>query len=388
MKTIFNMGDARRMAYKRLPKFAFEFVDGGAEDEVTLQANQRAFSEITFSPRVLIGVAERDISTTVLGEPVKLPVLLGPAGGSRLLHREGELVAARAAGHEGTIFVLSTGSNYTIEEVAAVATGPLWFQLYPTGTREDTASLVERAQKAGYKVLCLCVDVASHGKRERDLRNKTAIPPRVSWNKVMQVARRPSWLPIYLFGPPFFLRNYEDLEFFRGMSRKAIFTYFKEKGVSHAGLNWDDLAWLRELWSGPLIVKGIMTAEDAKRSLDYGVNGIIVSNHGGRQLDGLPPTIEVLPEVVAAVAGKAEVFIDGGIRRGTDVIKAIALGAQACLIARPYLYGMAIGGDDGVIQILRILSDEIDRAMALLGCRTLAEVDPSIVRLRQASHNS
>ncbi|MFC1942694.1 alpha-hydroxy acid oxidase [Chloroflexota bacterium] len=385
MKNIFNMEDARRLAYKRLPKFVFDFVDGGAEDEVTLQANRRAFNDITFNPRVLVGVSERDMRTTVLGEPVKMPVLLGPAGGHRLIRREGELAASRAAGHEETIFVLSTGSNYTIEDVAAVSDGSLWFQLYPIGSRDDTALLIDRAKKAGYKALCVCVDVAMPGKRERDLRNQTVLPPRVSLNKALQVARRPAWLPHYFFGPPFTFKTLEDLPFFRGMSRTEMLIYLKDKGVSNAGLNWDDLAWFREMWSGPLVVKGIMTAEDAKRVVDYGADGIIVSNHGGRQLDCLPPTIEILPEVVKAVAGKAEVFVDGGIRRGSDVLKAIALGARACLIARPYLFGMSMGGDAGIIRILNILEDEIDRSMALLGCRNLSEVDRSIIRIKQAN---
>ena len=385
MKTIINIEDARRIAYRRLPKFVFDFVDGGAEDEVTLQANRRAFSEIKFNPRVLVDVSERDISTIVLGEPVKLPVLLAPAGGIRLIRREGELAAAGAAGCEGTIFALSTASNYNIEEVAAVATGPLWFQLYPLGNREDTASLVKRAQQAGYKALCICVDVAVPGKRERDLRNKATIPPQVSWNKALQIVRRPLWLRHYLFGPRISLGNLEDLESFRGMPHKAVLMSMKNMGLANAALNWDDLTWLRELWTGPLVVKGIMNAEDARRALNHGVNGIVVSNHGGRQLDGQPTTIEVLPEVVAAVAGHAEVFIDSGIRRGTDVVKAIALGARACLIGRPYLFGMAMGGEAGVIQVLQILRNEIDRTMALLGCRSLTDLNHTALRLRRAS---
>ncbi|MFC1964401.1 alpha-hydroxy acid oxidase [Chloroflexota bacterium] len=386
MKRVINIEDARERAYKQLPKFIFDFLDGGAEDEVTLHDNRRSFSTIKFNPRVLVDVSERDMSTTILGEPVKLPLMLAPAGGARLLCRDGEIAAARAAGHEGTIFSLSTASNFNIEEVSEAAPGPLWFQLYSLGSREDTASLVERAQKAGYKALCVCVDFTAPGKRERDLRNRASLPPQLTWNKALHILRRPLWLRHYLFGPPISLGNLEGLSSYRGLSRKEVLMSHKKKVPTSTALRWEDLKWIREMWTGPLVIKGIMNADDAKRVLDYGVNGIVVSNHGGRQLDGSPSSIEVLPEVVASVAGHAEVFIDSGIRRGTDVVKAIALGAQACLIGRPYLFGLAIGGETGVIQVLKILRDEIDRTMALIGCRKLADLNHTAIRLRQAGY--
>ena len=384
MGTIVNTDDVRRMAHRRLPKFVFDFVDGGAEDEVTLRANRRAYEDITFRSRVLVDVSQRDMGTTVLGEPVKLPVLLAPAGSQTLLRSEGELASARAAGREGTIFALSTASGYTIEEVAAVATGPLWFQLYPLGMQKDTASLVERARNAGYKALCVTVDVPTVGKREREIRNKVSLPPRVTFNKLSDLVRRPLWLSDFAFGPRFMLKNLEDIESLRGKPARAVWEYWG-KARANRVFTWEDMAWLRRLWSGPLVIKGIMTAEDAQRALDHGVNGIVVSNHGGRQLDGLSATIEVLPEIVAAVAGRAEVFIDGGIRRGADVVKAIALGARACLIGRPYLFGLAMGGEAGVRQVIQMLQSEIDRTMTFLGCRTLAEVDHTAVRWRQAN---
>ena len=380
MRNIVNLEDVRQMAHRRLPRFVFDFVDGGAEDEVTLRANRRAFEQITFRSRVLVGVSERDMSTTVLGVPVKMPVLLSPAGAHRLMCREGELAAARAAGREGTVFALSTASSYSIEEVAAVATEPLWFQLYTLRNPEATKALVERAQKAGYKALCITVDTAVRGNRERDLRNKVNLPPRVTWNKLPDLMWRPLWVRDFLLKPQFVPKNFIDMEPVRGKPFKAVWEYLDKGFIDNQAFNWDDLAGLRKLWHGPLIVKGVMAAEDAKRALDYGVNGIVVSNHGGRQLDGLPATVEVLPEIAKAVAGNAEVFIDGGIRRGADVVKAIALGARACLIGRPYMFGLAMGGEAGVTQVLQILRSEIDRTLALLGCRKLADVNHTTVR--------
>lgn len=382
MRDIVNLGDVRQMARHRLPKFVFDFVDGGAEDEVTLNANRRAFREISFDSHVLVDVSERDMSTNVFGVPVKIPVLLAPAGSHRLMCREGELAAARAAGHEGTIFALSTVSSYSIEEVAAVATGPLWFQLYTLRNLEATKALVERAQKAGYTALCITVDTAVRGKRERDLRNKVSLPPRVTWNKLPDLMWRPLWVRDLLSKPQFVPKNFIDMEPVRGKPTKTVWEYLDKGFIDSQAVNWNNLAELRKLWHGPLIIKGIMAAADAKRALDHGINGIVVSNHGGRQLDGLPATIEVLPEIVKAVAGHAEVFIDGGIRRGADVVKAIALGAQACLIGRPYMFGLAMGGEAGVIRVLQILRNEIDRTLALLGCRKLANVTHTTVRIK------
>lgn len=384
MSTIVNLENVRQAAQRRLPRFVFDFVDGGAEDEVTLRANRRAFEDITFRSRVLVGVSERDTSTMVFGVPVKMPVLLSPAGSHRLMCRDGELAAARAAGREGTIFALSTASSYSIEEVAAAATGPLWFQLYTSPIPEVIKMLVERAQKAGYKALCITVDTAVRGNRERDLRNKVTLPPRVTWNKLPDLMRRPLWVRDFLSGPPFVAKNFVDMEPVRGKPVRAVWEYMDKGIIDSKAFSWNNLAELRKLWQGPLIVKGIMSAEDAKRAIDYGVNGIVVSNHGGRQLDGLPATIEVLPEIVKAVDGHAEVFIDGGIRRGADVVKAIALGARACMIGRPYMFGLAMGGEAGVCRVLQILRSEIDRAMALLGCRSLVEVDHTIVRTQNS----
>ncbi|MFC2059303.1 alpha-hydroxy acid oxidase [Chloroflexota bacterium] len=380
MRNFINIDDLWKSARKRLPRFVFDCIDGAAEDEITLERNRKSFEKVTLRPRVLVDVSKRNTSTTILGEPVTLPVLLAPIGLTRLASRNGEMAIARAAGREGTIFVLSTASSYSIEEVSSVATKPLWFQLYPCRSREVNTMLVQRAQNAGYHALCLTVDVQTFGKRERDLRNDITLPPRITLKKTLEVLRHPQWLYDYVFGPQLTLKNFVDLKSTSGMSAKALLDYAQHE-IDNPSTSWEDLAWLRDLWKGPLVVKGIMTVEAALKALDYGVDGIVVSNHGGRQLDSQPATITVLPQIVDAVGNRAEIFIDGGIRRGTDVIKAIALGARACLIGRPYIFGLAARGEAGVAQVLQIFRDEIDRTLALIGCRSLAEVDRSTVSL-------
>jgi isopentenyl diphosphate isomerase/L-lactate dehydrogenase-like FMN-dependent dehydrogenase len=239
--------------------------------------------------------------------------------------------------------------------------------------------LLERAHDSGYKALCVSVDVPAPGKRERDIANKVYIPPQVTWNKIMNILIRPFWLKEYLLGPQLTRGNMVGLASFYGMSRKQILASIKDTGPANPSLTWDDLAWMRKIWKGPMVIKGILNADDARRAIDYGINGIIVSNHGGRQLDGQPATIEVLPEIIASVDDRAEVFIDSGIRRGTDVVKAIAMGARACFVGRPYLFSLAIGGEEGVLRMLEVLKDEIDRTLALLGCRSLSDLNSEYV---------
>jgi isopentenyl diphosphate isomerase/L-lactate dehydrogenase-like FMN-dependent dehydrogenase len=374
-----NIADFEKQARRRLPRFVFDFLVGGGEDELTLRANRADFQRIILRPRVLVDVSNCDSCTTVLGERIALPVLLAPTGLMRLASRHGELSAAAAAGREGTIFVLSAASSYSLEEVAQTATGPLWFQLYPFGGREGMTALVQRAQKAGYRALCFTVDTPIGGKRERDLRNGMTVPPSMTWNKVRDVALRPRWLRDYLLGPRITLKNLEAPGA-AGKPQQLTVLPQIDQAMTHAFRSWDDVTWLRRQWNGPLIIKGVMTAEDAQRALQYGVDGIIVSNHGGRQLDGVSSTIEALPEIVDAVDGRAEVFLDGGVRRGADVVKAIALGAKACLIGRPYWYGLAANGEEGAVQVLKIFHDEIERVLMLLGRRNLGEVDASAVR--------
>jgi len=359
----FSVEELRRLAKRRLPAMVFDFIDGGADDEVTLRRNRSAFDDVTLEPQVLVDVATRDQSVTVLGRKLPTPLILGPAGLAGVAHPGGEAVAAGAAGERDLPFVLSTAGSASIEDVAAAATGPLWFQLYLWRDRAVTRALVERARAAGYEALCLTVDVPLSGQRERDLRHGFTIPPRVTARNAFDVVRHPGWARRVLGGPPITFGNFTDMS----ASTDVVSLGQIVNGQLNPTATWDDLVWLRELWPGSFAVKGIMTAADARRAAEAGVDAVVVSNHGGRQLDGLPATVAALPAVAEAVGDRVEVLLDGGVRRGTDVLKALSLGAQACLIARPYLYGLAAGGPAGVLRAIDLLTAEIDRAMALLG---------------------
>ena len=344
LKDLVTVEDVRARARRRLPRMVFEFVDGGAGDEVTLRANRSAFEPWVFRPRMLVDVSERDQRVTVLGEELSLPVIFSPAGLLKLVHRDGELGAARAAAAAGTVFTLSTGSSYTIEQVAEAASGPQWFQLYLWSDRSVIEGLVERAKAAGYRALCLTVDVPVVSRRERDIRNGMRIPPRPTAANALDTLRRPDWLLGYLRDRDITFANFTELGL--GTSATALGTFTNTKMVN-PGQSWEDLDWLRELWSGPLLVKGVLTGDDARQAVDRGADAVVVSNHGGRQLDGAPGALAALPEVVAAVGDRTEVLLDGGVRRGADVVKAVALGARAVMMGRPYVYGLGAGGGTG-----------------------------------------
>lgn len=369
-----NVADYRASAQRRLPRFVWDTIEGGAGDEITLRRNRTAFSDYVLRPRPLVDVSRRDLTTSVLGTTISLPVMLGPVGAGRLVHHDAEPIAARAAANSGTIYCLSSITRAP-EELAGVADGPMWFQLYIKPTRERTERLVRRAHASNYKVLCVTVDGAVPAIRERDTRNemKPPVSPRARF--LVQGAGHPVWAANFV--------NARRRLGLRGASEPAqtsLRDVEDEITSTWQPISWDDLAWLRDLWSGPLVVKGIMRAEECARLIGLGVDGIVVSNHGGRQLDGVSATIEALPEVVAAVGGKLEVYLDGGIRRGSDVVKALALGATAVLIGRPYMYGLAARGQRGVEDVLGILRNEIDNTMALLGCPSIADIDSSLVK--------
>ncbi|WP_375765646.1 alpha-hydroxy-acid oxidizing protein [Archangium gephyra] len=361
-----------------MPRFLFDFVEGGADDEVTVRANQQAFSDYTFRARTLVDVSARDVSTTLLGQRLALPVILGPVGLAGLLAPHGEVLAARAAARLETIFTLSTMSVCTIEEVAAAGPAPRWFQLYIWKDREITRSLVERARAAGYSALCLTVDVPDMGNRERDVRNGFVVPPRPTPGNVMDLLLHLGWVLRMTRSPRATFGNFADTKALSRRDAVSVAGYTSRQ--FDQSVTWADLEWLRGLWPGPLVLKGITTAEDARRAVEHGVEAIVVSNHGGRQLDGLPASLDVLPEIVEAVDGKAELILDGGIRRGSDVVKARALGARACMIGRPFLYGLAAGGQAGVERVLEILRKEISSTLALLGCPRLEQLDASYLR--------
>ena len=374
LKALASVDDFERSANRKLPRIVSDFVAGGSDREITVQKNLSAFRQIEWAPRFLKDVSDRSVTTDVFGQPLQIPVMLSPAGLASLVHRDGELAAAKAAESAGTVFVVSTASSYSLEEISAVTTGRLWFQVYLWKSREVISELVKRAEESRYEALVLTVDVPVVGKRVRDVRNGMAIPPRIRPGSVVDVLRRPRWLAHLAKGPELTFGSLVRSIDPRG--KESIASYV-DRELSNSAATWDELVWLRGIWKGPLIVKGILTAEDAKEALRRGADGIIVSNHGGRQLDSCPASIDALTHVVDAVGGRAEVFMDGGIRRGSDVVKAKALGANAVFVGRPWFWGLAVGGQEGVERMLEVFSDEIDRTLALLGSPDFETVDSS-----------
>jgi isopentenyl diphosphate isomerase/L-lactate dehydrogenase-like FMN-dependent dehydrogenase len=380
--------EARRAARRRIPKPVFDYIDGGADDEFTVAENRRAFEDLAFAPRVLARVAERRLDVEVLGQRLALPVLTAPTGLSRVAGRGGEVAAARAAATVGTVSILSGTTSLPIEQVAASVQEPQWFQLYLYRDRQTSLDRIALAKQLGFRVLVVTVDAPVSGNRERDVRNGLSVPVRVRPRMALETMLRPRWLAGYLTGPPLIGHHDKDASRARpssgGVAGGERLTSFVQ-GLFNPDMGWEDLRWIREAWGGPLVLKGVMCGEDAALAVAAGCDGVVVSNHGGRQLDGVPATIDMLPEVVEAVAGKAEVLIDGGVRRGSDVVKALALGAKACLIGRPWLYGLAAGGEEGVTRVLRTFAEEIDRTLALVGVRDCESLNPSVLRRRPRS---
>ncbi|MCP3168759.1 alpha-hydroxy acid oxidase [Myxococcus qinghaiensis] len=376
---IVSIDDLRQRARRRLPRTVFDYVEGAADDGYTVDANRRGFDRYLFRARALVDVSKVDHSTSLLGEQLATPIILGPTGLAGLLAPRGEELAAKAAASRGAIFTLSTMSIGTIEEVAAAAPSPLWFQLYVWKDRDDTRALVERAKAAGYRALCLTVDVPVMGNREQDRRNGFTLPPRIHFSNVMDVLRHLGWVLRMASSPRATFGNFVDHPSLTRTDAVGIARFTNSQ--FDASVTWKDVEWLRSIWSGPLVLKGITCAEDARKAVSLGVEALVVSNHGGRQLDFLPGAIDVLPEVVDAVEGRAEVILDGGIRRGSDVVKAIAMGARACMVGRPFLYGLAANGQAGVELALDILCAEMDRTLALLGRPRLAELDRTALRV-------
>ena len=374
---VVNISDLRRLAERRLPRAVFDYIDGGADGEVTLRENCRAFEAVTFRPRQAVAVPQCELRTTVLGTPVRMPILLAPVGSSRLFYPRGEEVAAREAGAAGTIYVLSTLSGCPLEDVRRATPGPVWYQLYLVGGRDAARAGIARAKAAGFSALVVTLDTPVAGMRERDVRN--GIKELLAGGTAMlpflpQLLARPRWLLD-------FLRDGGLMDFPNVVPPgRAALPYLDVAGaLQQTTVTWQDLAWIREAWGGPLIVKGVLTAEDARRAVDEGVAGIVVSNHGARQLDGVSSTLRALPEVVAAVNGRADVLMDGGIRRGSDVVKAVCLGARAVLVGRAYAYGLGAAGGAGVARAIDILRSDLVRTLTLLGCASVNELDRSYV---------
>jgi isopentenyl diphosphate isomerase/L-lactate dehydrogenase-like FMN-dependent dehydrogenase len=353
---IVNLFDFEEIAREKLPREIYDFIAGAAEDEVSLGRNRVAWDEIKLLPRMLVDVSNVDTSTTVLGQRIGAPIMLAPVAFHRAAHADGEAGTARAAAASDTIMILSTMSTTPIEEVSAAAEGPRWFQLYIHPDREITKRLVQRAEAAGFLALCLTVDVPYLGRRERDFRNMLQFPPGIL--------------------PANFLSEVDVSEYAAEDSALAA----QAANLISPAITWDDVDWLRSVTSLPVVLKGVLAPDDARIALEHGVAGIVVSNHGARQLDGVPAPIEMLPEVVDVVGGRVPVLVDGGVRRGTDVLKALALGATAVLIGRPYIWGLAAEGEAGVRHVLLMLRAEFELAMALCGCRTVGEISRALVR--------
>jgi len=366
--------DIRQRARRRLPRPLFEFVEGGAGGEVTLRANRAAFERVGFAPRYLVDVSQRDTSTTVLGTPVAMPMLLAPAGLARLVHPAGELAAARAAGAAGTIFCVSTASSCTLEEIAEAATGPLWFQLYLWRDDNVVRRLVDRARAAGYRALVLTIDVPVVGNRERDARNGVSLRPRLDARTIASALARPGWTLRHLRSEPVTFANLSG----EVPGDVAAIAAAVDRDFGAAAATWERLDWLRRIWDGPIAVKGVLTPEDAQEAVRRGADAVYVSNHGGRQLDGAPATLDALPAIADAVAGRAEVLLDGGVRRGEDAIKARALGARACLVGRPWYHALAAGGEATLGGLLEAFRADVDRTLALVGVPRLDEVTGAV----------
>jgi 4-hydroxymandelate oxidase len=360
-----NLFELEAIAREKLSGESYDYYASGAQDEVTLRENRAAYDRLSLAYRVLVDVSRRELTTSVLGQPVALPILVAPTAFQRLATPEGELATVRAAGAAGTVMILSTLSNTSIEEVVAAASGPVWFQLYVYRDRQATEGLVRRAEAAGCKALVLTVDAPVIGRRERDVRNRFHLPPGLSVANLLPV-------------------GYGDLPPDAADSGLAAYV----SSLIDPSLSWKDVAWLRSITTLPIVIKGIVRPDDALRAAEAGAAAVVVSNHGGRQLDTAPATIEVLPEVADALAGlPVEVLVDGGVRRGTDVVKALALGARAVLVGRPILWGLAVGGEAGATAALGLLRAELDLAMALAGAPTVADITRDLVRNSSTSEN-
>jgi len=359
-----SIAELRERARRRVPRPMFDFADGAAQDELTARANVEDLAALRILPRPLVDVGEIDVSTTVLGRPIAMPMLGAPTGLTALTHHQGELAVARACARAGTIYIASTMASYTIEEIRAATDGPLWFQLYVMRDRGIARDLMRRAREARCEALVLTVDTPRLGSRERDRRNGFTIPPRITARAVVEGLRRPTWARAFVregrLGPA---------NLTGGLAEFAM--------EIDPSLSWRDLEWVRGEWDGPLVVKGVLHPDDARRAVELGAQAIVVSNHGGRQLDGAASTISALPGVLDAVADDAEVHFDGGVRRGADVLKALALGARVCLIGRALLYGLAVGGEAGAARALEILRGELELALALAGCPAVGRLDSS-----------
>jgi len=373
-----NIEDLCELARRRLPRIVFNYIDGGAEAEWTLRENRRAFDVVTFRPSQAIAVPTCDLRTRVLGADLSMPLLLAPVGYLRVLHPGGEIAAARAASKAGVGMILSTVSGHRLEDVKTASTGQVWYQLYLTGGRAAAQTAMRRAMDVGYTVLVITIDSTVIGHRERESRDGMEQLLRGNlWSKlpfVSEILTHPRWLARFLLdgGLP-------DMPNIISPERGVLQVRDAHTAMKRQAFSWSDMPWIRALWKGPIVIKGVLTAVDARRSLDHGAAAVVVSNHGGRQLDGVPASLQVLPEVVEEVKDRAEVLMDSGIRRGSDIVKAICLGARAVLCGRSYAYGLAAAGEPGVTRSLEMLRNDLERCLKLLGCPSVNALTQSYV---------
>ena len=383
LSRVVNIDDLRELARRRLPRIVFNYLDGGADGEWTLRENRRAFDRITFRPHQAVTVTACDLRTRVLGAELSMPLLLAPVGYLRVMHPDGEIAAAQAAGRAGVGFILSTVSGCRLEDVKVASTAQVWYQLYLTGGRAAAENAMRRAMDVGYTVLVITIDSAVIGHRERELRDGMEQLLRGNiWSKIPftpQVLTRPRWLIRFLLdgGLP-------DMPNIVSAETGVLRVRDAHTAMKREAFSWDDMQWIRALWKGPIVIKGVLSGDDAKRSVEHGAAAVVVSNHGGRQLDGVPASLQVLPEVVAAVNDQAEVLMDSGIRRGSDIVKAICLGARAVLCGRAFAYGLVAGGEAGVTLAIEMLRSDLGRSLKLLGCRSVDALNESYVQV--ASH--
>jgi L-lactate dehydrogenase (cytochrome) len=372
-----NIDDLRTIARRRLPRGVFDYIDGGAEDERTLAANSDAFARRTFRPRVLRDVGNVDPSTTLLGRPLAFPLVLAPTGFTRIADPQGELAVARAAERAGLPYTLSTMATRSIEEVAAVSAGRKWFQVYVWRDRGLVKDMIDRAATAGYEALVLTVDTAVLGRRERDVRRGFTLPPKIGLGTLADGLVHPAWTWAFVRADPIRFANVVGSSV--GDGDTAVSLAAQVNSQFDRSLSWADVEWMRSVWNGPIVIKGIQTVDDARLAADAGVEAIALSNHGGRQLDSAPAILDLVAPVADAVGDRVEVICDGGVRRGSDIVKAVCLGARACMAGRAYLYGLGAAGERGVDHVLALLDDDMRRVMALLGATQIADLDRELV---------
>ena len=379
LRRVTSIADLRELARKRVPRAIFEYADRGSYDEITLRRNRTDLDAIELRQRVMVDLSKLSVATTVLGQPWSMPVAIAPTGLTGLFHRDGEIHGARAAESVGVPFALSTMSICSIEDVRAAVTRPFWFQVYLMRDRGFNEELIGRARAAGCSALVLTVDLAVQGMRRRDIKNGLSIPPRLTLRNMLDIASKPHWAINVMLGKRRIFGNLE--KHMKGAGGLVTLSQWIASQFD-VSVTWRDIDWVRALWPGKLILKGILDAEDARMAASMGVDAIVVSNHGGRQLDSAPSTISVLPEIAEAVDGRCELLFDGGVQCGQDVLKALARGARACLIGKAFLYALAAGGEAGVRCALELLRRELEVSMALAGVTDVRRIDRNILRIQ------